>query len=81
MVEKQAKIRTESETSTDHTTGMISVNNDHNYNDNNDDNDNVDQADAGDDIITVDNIYKFVEPPKGPDSYTINVESNLNFSG
>ena len=76
MVEEQAKIRTESETSTNHTTGMTSVvNNDDN------DNDNVDQTDAGDDIITVDNIYKFVEPPKGPDSYTINVESNLNFSG
>jgi len=36
----------------------------------------------GDDaIITVDNIHKFVEPPRGPDTYTINVESNLNFSG
>merc|ERR1711953_171879 len=34
-----------------------------------------------DDIITVDNIYKFVEPPRGPDTFTVNVESALNFSG
>ena len=32
-----------------------------------------------DDIITVDNIYKFVEPPRGPDVFTVNVESALNF--
>ena len=32
-----------------------------------------------DDIITVDNIHKFVEPPRGPDTFTINVESALNF--
>merc|ERR1712062_938457 len=34
-----------------------------------------------DDIITVDNIYKFVEPPRGPDTFTVNAESALNFSG
>jgi len=34
-----------------------------------------------DDIITVDNAYQYVEKPKGPDSFTINVESALNFSG
>ena len=34
-----------------------------------------------DDIITVDNVYQYVEKPKGPDSFTINVESALNFSG
>jgi len=33
-----------------------------------------------DDIITVDNAYQYVEKPKGPDSFTINVESALNFS-
>ena len=35
----------------------------------------------GDDIITVDNVYKFVEKPRAPDTFTINVESALNFSG
>jgi len=34
-----------------------------------------------DDIITVDNAYQYVEKPKGPDTYIINVESALNFSG
>ena len=34
---------------------------------------------AADDIITVDNIYKFVEAPRGPDVVTVNVESALNF--
>jgi len=34
---------------------------------------------GSDDIITVDNIYKFVDPPRGPDVFTVNVESNLNF--
>ena len=29
----------------------------------------------------VDNAYQYVEKPKGPDSFTINVESALNFSG
>ena len=33
------------------------------------------------DIITVDNIHAWVEPPPGPDVFTINVESALNFSG
>ena len=32
-----------------------------------------------DDIITVDNIHKFVEPPRAPDTFTVNVESALNF--
>ena len=37
------------------------------------------QTGQTDDIITVDNIHKFVEPPRGPDTFTINVESALNF--
>lgn len=34
------------------------------------------------DIITVDNIHAWVDPPpRGPDVFTVNVESALNFSG
>jgi len=33
------------------------------------------------DIITVDNLYSWVPPPRGPDTFTINVESALNFAG
>merc|ERR1711962_1397352 len=31
------------------------------------------------DIITVDNLYSWVPPPKGPDVFTVNVESALKF--
>merc|ERR1711874_238582 len=37
------------------------------------------QQQEPDDIITMDNIYKFVSPPRGPDVFSVNVESALNF--
>ena len=39
------------------------------------------QEPASDDIITVENIHHYVDKPRGPDVFTVNVESALNFSG
>ena len=39
------------------------------------------QEPASEDIITVENIHHYVDKPRGPDVFTVNVESALNFSG